>query len=40
VTAEAIGAHLRDTGVRSVTVSMGGVKARGCRKDQLEAAAS
>ena len=36
---EAVSAQLRDAGVASVTVSMGGVKACGCRKDAIEAAA-
>ena len=38
--ADAISAQLRDAGVPSVTVSIGGAKARGCRKDAIEAAAA
>jgi S-DNA-T family DNA segregation ATPase FtsK/SpoIIIE len=37
LTDAAISAQLRDAGVRSVTVSMGGAKARGCRLDAIEA---
>jgi DNA segregation ATPase FtsK/SpoIIIE, S-DNA-T family len=36
--ADAISAQLRNAGVPSVTVSMGGGKARGCQKDAIEAA--
>lgn len=39
VTADALSAQLRALGVPSVTVSMAGQKARGCRKDAIEAAA-
>lgn len=39
VTADAISAQLRDLQVPSVTVSMGGEKARGCRKAGIEALA-
>ncbi len=38
VPADAVSAELRSAGVASVMVSMGGVKARGCRKTDLEAA--
>jgi S-DNA-T family DNA segregation ATPase FtsK/SpoIIIE len=37
VTGDAVSAQLRDAGVPSVTVSTGGEKARGCRRDALEA---
>jgi hypothetical protein len=40
VTADAISAQLRDLGVLSVTVSMGGQKARGARKSDIEAIAA
>jgi S-DNA-T family DNA segregation ATPase FtsK/SpoIIIE len=39
LTADAISAQLRDCGVPSVTVTMGGQRARGCRKDAIEQAA-
>jgi hypothetical protein len=37
LTADAISAQLRDAQVPSVTVSAGGAKARGCRRDAIEA---
>lgn len=37
--ADAVSAELRAAGVPTVTVSMGGVKAKGCRKQAIEAAA-
>jgi S-DNA-T family DNA segregation ATPase FtsK/SpoIIIE len=39
VTKDAVSAQVQALGVPSVTVSTGGVKARGCRKDAVEAAA-
>jgi S-DNA-T family DNA segregation ATPase FtsK/SpoIIIE len=39
ITADAVSAQLRDLQVPSVTVSVGGAKARGCRKDAIEQAA-
>lgn len=39
VSADSLSAQLRALGVPSVTVSMGGQKARGCRRDAIEAAA-
>jgi DNA segregation ATPase FtsK/SpoIIIE, S-DNA-T family len=39
LTADAISAQLRDAQVPSVTVSMGGAKARGCRLDAIQTAA-